>query len=266
MHLRSIALGGGGTRGGLHVGALQALLEIKGDLAFPDGIYGASIGAMFATALAFGVELPRIRQMADTYLTVTTIVPELRLDHLLTLPARKGVFPMTALVDKIAVAFLEVGLDLRGKRCSDAKYPLFIAASNMTTAKATLLTGDVLVLDAIRCSACIPVVFEPQVLYGQIYLDAGVFLRSLGSIVPKETLVLHIGTEGPHSITEQSTLSEILWACYTGRAALYKGTNVCRMTGVPYGPLAELTQADRDRMVHEGYSQTHAFLAVKELK
>jgi hypothetical protein len=266
MQLRSIALGGGGTRGGLYAGILRALHEVKGDLAFPDGIYGTSVGAIYATALAFQVPLANIQRLTDSYLTISSVVPEPKLDHLLTLSDRKGLFPMTTLVEAVTTAFLDAGIDLRTKRCSDGAYPLYILASNMTTRRATFLTGDVPVLDAIRCSACIPVLFEPQVLYGNVYLDGGVFVRCLGTVVPKTTLAIHVGTDGPEPITPQHSLGDILWACYSGRAALYTGPNVCRIRGVSYSPLAVLTQADRDTMAREGYSQTHAFFAAEKLK
>jgi predicted acylesterase/phospholipase RssA len=266
MHLRSIALGGGGSRGLLHVGALQAIREVKGDLHFPEGIYGSSIGAVFATALAFGVPLEDIRRVTETSMTFSRVLPPPTLDHILTLPTRKGLFPMTAFESTVLSAFQEIGLDLRGKRCRDAKVPLYIAVSDMTTHRSTLLTGDVPVLDALRCSACIPVLFEPQVLYGHVYLDGGVLNRCLGAVVPKDTLVVHVGSDWPDPVTPQSSLQEILWGCYAGREQPYRGRNVCRFKGIKISPLGELTQEDRDALIREGLSQMNAFLAAQKLE
>ena len=265
--VRSLALGGGGTRGGLHLGALQALEDWKGDLVFPDGIYGASAGAFLAVAIAFGMKLEAIRVMYDKYFTLSKFLPEPTLDHALTAFERRGMFSMETLMTLVVTMFQEQGIDLRGKRCCDAQQPLYIVASNMTTGYPTLLTGRVSVLDALRCSSAIPVVFEPQLLYGDVYLDAGVHLRCLGTIVPKETMVIHI-SGGVTKITPKSTLPEILFACYSGRASSYFGPNICRIRKVSFGILGELTQADREYLVWEGYSQTRAFLtkfAGKEL-
>ena len=191
--VRSIALGGGGTRGGLHVGALRALEEHKGDLVFPDGIYGASVGGFLAVAIAFHMKLDAIRRMYDKYFTASNFFPDPTLDGVLTIAERKGMFSMDTLMQMVVEMFLESGVDLRGKRCCDAPQKLFIIASNMTTGSPTLLTGRVPILDALRCSAAIPLLFEPQMLYGDVYLDGGVHLRCLGAVVPKETIVIHTG-------------------------------------------------------------------------
>jgi hypothetical protein len=258
--VRSIALGGGGTRGGLHVGALRALEEYKGDLIFPDGIYGASVGGFLAVAIAFHMKLDDIRRMYDKHFTASNFFPDPKLDVVLTTLDRRGMFSMDTLMNRVVEMFLENGVDLRGKRLCDAPQKVYIVASNMTTGLPTLLTGRVPILDALRCSAAIPLVFEPQMLYGNVYLDAGVHLRCLGTVVPKETLVIHI-SGGVQRITPKSTLPEILFSCYSGKATQYFGPNICRMRGVKFGILGELSQEDRDYLVREGYSQTRLFLS-----
>jgi hypothetical protein len=259
MAYRSIALGGGGTRGGLHIGALRALREVKGDLEFPDGITGGSIGAIIGTAIAFRVDLDRLQAVYDKYFTVSTFLPSPKVEDVLTVLDRKGLFSMDHLEEQVVRIFHECGVELRGKRICDAPQPLTIIASNMTTARPTRLTGDVPILAALRCSSCIPGLFEPQELYGNIYLDAGMHLRCMVAIVPKETLVIHI-SGSCQRITSTSSLPELLFACYSGRVTQYFGPNVCRIKGVKFGLLGELTQADRDYLAREGYSQTLAFL------
>jgi len=167
---------------------------------------------------------------------------------------------MDTLMQMVVEMFLESGVDLRGKRCCDAPQKLFIVASNMTTGFPTLLTGRVPILDALRCSAAIPLLFEPQVLYGDVYLDGGVHLRCLSTVVPKETIVIHI-SGGVSKITPKSKLPEILFACYSGKASQYFGPNICRIRGVKFAILGDLTQADRDYLVREGYLQTRLFLS-----
>jgi hypothetical protein len=239
---------------------LRALEEHKGDLIFPDGIYGASVGGFMAVAIAFHMKLSDIRRMYDKHFTVSNFLPDPTLDHLLTTMERKGIFSMDTLMEMVVEMFLENGVDLRGKRICDAPQKLFLVASNMTTGYPTILTGRVPILDALRCSAAIPLVFEPQILYGQVYLDAGVHLRCLGTIVPKETTVIHI-SGGVRKITPQSKLPQILFACYSGKASQYFGPNICRIRGVQAGILDELTQEDRDSLVRQGYSQTRLFLS-----
>ena len=260
MKYRSIALGGGGTRGGLHIGALHAVREAKGDLEFPDGIYGASVGAILGTAVAFRVDLAALNEAYNKYFTMSSFLPNPKVDDVLTAVDRKGLFSMQSVEMLIVNVFLELGIDLRGKRIRDAPQTLFIIASNMTTARPTILTGDVPILQALRCSSCVPGIFEPQVLYGDVYLDAGVHLRCLRQVIPEHTLLIHIsGTCG--RITPESSLADILFACYSGRATQYFGENVCRIRGVNYSLFGELTQKDRDYLFREGYLQTLTFLA-----
>lgn len=259
MHYRSIALGGGGTRGGLHMGALRAIQEVKGDLEFPDGIYGGSVGAILGTAIAFRIDLDRLNAAYNKYFTMSTFLPDPKVHHILTVFDRKGLFSMDKLEALLIQIFDECGVDIRNKRICDAPQRLCIVASNMTTGRPTILTGRVPILQALRCSSCIPGLFEPQVLYGQVYLDAGVHLRCLRSVIPPETLLIHIsGTCG--RITPESSLGELLFAAYSGRATQYFGDNICRIRGVNYSLFGELTQADRDYLFREGYSQTRAFL------
>lgn len=259
MNVHSIALGGGGTRGGLHIGALRALREVKGDLEFPEGIYGASVGAIIGAAVAFRVDLDRLEQVYGRYFTMSTFVPEPKVDHVLTAIDRKGLFSMDHLESVLIQVFEECGVDLRGARICDAPQPLYIVASNMTTGRPTILTGKVPVLAALLCSSCVPGLFQPQELYGDIYLDGGVHLRCVAAVVPKTTLVIHIsGMTG--RITPKSTLTEILSACYGGKATQYFGPNICRIRGVKFGLFGELTAEDRAYLAKEGYSQTLAFL------
>jgi predicted acylesterase/phospholipase RssA len=258
-------MGGGGTRGGLHIGALRAIQEIQGDLEFPDGIYGASVGGILATAVAFRVDLATLRSVYDKYFTLSSFLPDATVDHVLTTFERRGLFQIDPLINLVLKVFDECGIDLRGKRICDAPQKLFLIASNMTTGVTTLLTGKVPILDAIRCTTAIPLVFEPQVLYGQVYLDPGVHLRCIRTVVPEEALVVHISGQCG-IITPQSTLPEILFACYSGRLNQYYGPNMVRMRNVKGGLLDELTQADRDYLAKEGYSQTLAFFAQRLAK
>lgn len=246
-------------RGGLHIGALRAIQEIQGDLDFPDGIYGGSVGGIMAVAVAFRVNLVKLRRVYDRYFALSSVLPTATLDHVLTTLERRGVFSTDLLMNMVLKVFDECGVDLRGKRICDAPQKLFLIASNMTTGITTLLTGRVPLLDAIRCTVAIPLVFEPHVLYGQVYLDPGVHLRCIRSVVPQDALVIHIS--GKCSvITPQSTLPEILYASYSGRSIQYCGKNMVRIRNVECGLLDDLTQADRDYLVREGYSQTLAFL------
>ena len=257
---RSIGFGGGGTRGGLHVGVLKAIEEIQGDLEFPDGIYGASAGAIVATAVAFGIKPDAIRNMYDKHFSLTQFIPTPKVDTILGFMEHRGMFTMDSLVRQLLTAFDELGVDLRGKRICDVPRKLFIITSNMTRGRTDLLTGRVPLLQAICCSAALPFVFRPQILYGDVYLDPGVQLRCIRKVVPPETLVIHI-SGGWHKLTPESTIGDIAYAFYSGKATLYSGDNMIRIRGVNFSVLGSLNAEEREYLIREGYSQTIAFFA-----
>lgn len=260
----SLALGGGGVRGGLHVGALMALERIRGSLQFPQGIYGCSVGSILATAVAFNLNATQIRTMFETYFDLQRFVPQLRLSSLTDLSAKKGLFSMDMLESTIVEAFQSQSVDLRTKRISDAPQPLYIVASNMTSHTTTIFSGTVPVLDAIKCSSCLPIVFTPQVLYNQVYLDGGVLLDSMTTVTPQDCLTLHISS--PSETIFPSELADMTLATYLHR--VYRGMrnkpptrNTLWLYNNTVSILQELTPAEKTLLVDEGYSQTLAFLS-----
>ena len=259
---RSVAFGGGGVRGGLHVGAVSALEAIRGNLEFPDGIYGSSIGSIVATAIAFGLNGKHIKDMFDKHLNMSAFLPAFSLTSIQNLVEKKGLFSMDKLEEIIIHIFQEQGVDLRGKICNDANQKLFIVASNLTTGKGTLLTGSVPVLDAIKCSCCLPFVFQPQVLYNQVYLDGGVSLHYLHKIVPQDCLVFHISQS--HKPVFANTLPEMSIMSFIGH--IYNISRTDRITSNTVwlqnntiNVLQELTLEHKKILFDEGYSQTTTF-------
>jgi NTE family protein len=267
-----LALGGGGVRGGLHVGALRALEEVKGNLQFPKGIYGCSVGSIVATAVAFNMKFAQIREMFDTHFDLEKFVPPLRLSCFGELSERKGLFSMDLLEDTILKAFASQNVDLRGKMIGDAPQPLYIVASNMTTQTTTIFGKNVRVLDAIKCSSCLPIVYSPQVVGGNVYMDGGILMDSLSSLVSSDTLVLHI-SEPSQAITPQEltdlSIPLFLHRIYRSTRGKPVGTNTLSLYNITIGMLHDITPADKETLCNEGYSQTLAFLAKrfpKELK
>lgn len=261
---RCIALGGGGVRGGLHVGALLELERRQGHLRFPDGIYGTSVGSILATAIAFGLRAEQIRDMFLNHMDVKSILPTLRFQTVTNAAKTKGLFPMDQFESTVLRAFDSQGIDLRKKKISDAEQQLWIVASNMTTQRATLFTGDVLVMDAIRCSSCIPVVFQPQILFNHVYLDGGVYVDNLGKIVPPHCLVLHI-SEPPGRLfptqLESMSLPSYLHTLYRSFRTRKCSPNTLWLENTTIGILHELTDEDKQTLIQQGTLQTRAWLS-----
>ena len=164
---RKLALGGGGVKGILHIGALQELSKHQ-PLEFPDGIYGSSIGSVIATYVAFGLPFEKSLELTRKYLGMSKILPDASIQEVTNVFSNKGIFSMNIFEQAIVNMFAEVGLDIRSKVIGDAKMPLFIVASNITRGVPTIFTNQVPVLDALKCSCCLPGLFHPQELYGQL--------------------------------------------------------------------------------------------------
>jgi hypothetical protein len=247
-------------RGAAHVGCLRAIQEVQGSLEFPDGIYSSSVGSILATAVAFNVPLDTIQAIFPKYHTRSSWIPSLSVSHAFGIAGRKGVFSMDRLRATLVSVFTDCGIqDIESKRICDAPQPLFILASNLSTKRPAILTGEVPLLQAILCSCCIPVLFEPQVLYGDIYLDAAVYLRHIEHIAPPGSLVIQLFGHQAR-ITPQSSMSEILAACYFGKNTANSTNHVCVLQNLAVGVVDEVTDAQRGALIDQGYSQTLTFL------
>jgi hypothetical protein len=256
-------------RGASHVGVLRAIQEVQGSLEFPDGIYGFSVGAIFAVAVAFNVPFDIFERVMKEHHKRSWWLPALSISHAFGLYERKGVFPMDRFREMIISIYTACGIEnIETKRICDAPQPLFIVASNLTTRRPAILTGEVPILDALCCSACIPFLFEPQVLYGDVYVDAAVYTRHPEHIVPPGTLVIRL-FEYDGKVTPKSTLSDIFSACYYGKQGVPREHNICFLRDLKVGVITDVTDEEREELIRQGYLQTLAFLtkmAAKEGK
>jgi predicted patatin/cPLA2 family phospholipase len=266
---RKLALGGGGVRAGLHVGALKALEAQQGHLQFPGGLWGCSAGAVLATAVAFNLTASQIETMYRTYLKMDTILPAPRLQSLADLFTKKGMFTMDAYEQAILTAFDAQGIDLRDKCIADAPQPLHIVASNLTLQSPVVLTKQVRILDAIRCSSCLPFVFQPQVLYSNVYLDGGVFVDCLDSLVDHDCLVLHISQPAQSlypSELESLSLNDYLYRVYRSIRTRTTASNVLWLQNGTIGLLTDITEEEKTQLITEGHTQALTFLTKRLAK
>lgn len=261
---RSLALGSGGTRGGILVGGLVALKNIRGNLVFPDGIYGCSIGSILATAVAFNVPPETIRTMFEEDFQLSAVLPSLRLSHIQDLNKRKGMFPMDNLETVVRTSFAKHGVDLYDKKISDAPQKLFIQATNLTTCRNVWLTGDVPVLRAILCSCCIPLLFQPQVLFNNVYIDGAIMEPFIHKLVPPDCLVLHI-ERSPESVfpsqIEELSLRDMLIRLFAITRTRSLPSNVVVFRNNTVGILQELSPEDKQTLFQDGSAGVQAFFA-----
>lgn len=170
----------GGARGALQVGAVKALME-QGIT--PDLIIGTSIGSWNGAALALDPTDRGVEQLLSIWRSLTTSRILLGWEpHLPTAaPAFAGAF-MVAAIRRVTMGFPSLYGDsglrqvfsehLKGMRFEDAKVPLRVIASNLTTGGLTVFGHGPVEL-ALLASAAIPGIFPPVSIHGEILVDGG---------------------------------------------------------------------------------------------
>lgn len=180
---RRLGLGGGAIKGILHVGALLELSKYQ-PLHFPDGVYGISVGAIIATYVAFGLPFDeKASELLTKHMDKNKFLREIQFEMLSNCFTKKGLYSMDEFEQNIIEMFEARGLDIRDKVLADAKMPLHIVASNLTCGIPTIFSNQVPVLEALKCSCCVPLVFQPRILYDQVYVDGDIFCPSIDSIM-----------------------------------------------------------------------------------
>ncbi len=260
---RSIAFGGGGMRGALHLGGLRAVLEFQRDLVFPDGIYGYSVGSIIATALAFNLSLDQIQTMIDESMHLESIVTAPTLRVFTDLFDKCGLLSMDQVETSIVRAFLSQGVDLRGKMIADTPQLLYIGASNMTLRRPVFFTGNVPILAAIKASCCIPCFFQPQIIYNNVYLDGGIHMYYFDEYLPTDCLSF-IVSYSPQSLRPRDlpgNVLELVKQLYCGQRRPPKSKNAIWFKEDKVHVIHDIKSDDKKRLVQQGYSQVFAFLS-----
>jgi len=189
-------------KGLLHIGALQQLSKHQ-PLEFPDGVYGCSIGSIIATYVAFGLPIENMKPLVQKYLSIDNVIPKSNFSDMLKAFSTKGMYSMDLFEKTVTTIFNDAGLCIQDKKISDAKMPLYIISSNITKGIPSILAGNVPLITALKCSCCIPGVFRPQELYGNLYVDGDLFSPCIANIVKPDThsLVITLTKQRGESIT-----------------------------------------------------------------
>jgi predicted acylesterase/phospholipase RssA len=212
--IRKLGLGGGGAKGILHVGALMELSKHQ-PLVFPDGIYGSSVGSIIASCVAFGIPIEKILEFVRTYSSIQKLIPsKFEVQNISKLFTSKGFYNMNVFNTRMIELFGSSNIDIQNKKLSDALMPLYVVSSNITKGVPTIFSGDVYVLDALRCSCCIPFLFHPQQVGECLYIDGDVLTPNLTSLCSADTIVINLDKYRKHSImpSQLESLSAIDYA------------------------------------------------------
>jgi len=199
--IRKIALGGGGAKGILHIGVLQELIKTQ-PLEFPDGIYGSSVGAIIASCVAFRMPIESILTFIKTHSSFETLIPStFEIKHISKMFVNKGVYSMDVFTQRLIELFKTENIDIKNKKLGDAYMPLYIVSSNITKVVPTIFSDDVSVLEALRCSCCVPFLFQPQQVGENVYIDGDVLTPNLTTLCSPDTIVINLDKFRKRKIT-----------------------------------------------------------------
>lgn len=148
-----IALSGGGARGIVHIGVLEALHKYG---IRPEIISGASMGALVGVFYAAGLEP----------LQILDLVKSNKLVKLL-----KWQLPSGGLIDlKKLLSILES--NVKTDDFSGLKKPFYCSVVNLNSGF-TEIKYEGKLFQWVLASATVPIIFEPQVIDGNTYVDGG---------------------------------------------------------------------------------------------
>lgn len=257
---RSIAFGGGGMRGALHLGGLRAVLEFQDSLTFPDGIYGYSIGSIIATAMSFNLSLQQIHQMIDEGMHLESVMKHPKLSMFTDLFDKCGLLSMDEVEQSIIKAFLKQGVDLRNKVIADAPQKLFIGASNLTLRRPVFFTGNVPILTAMKASCCIPCFFQPQIVYNNVYVDGGVYMYYFDEYLPKDCLSFIVSYTPKGLRPQDLTITELVKQLYCGQRHPPTSKYGIWFKEDKVHVIHDIKADDKKRLIQQGYLQVLTFL------
>lgn len=148
-----ISLSGGGARGIVHIGVLEALHKYG---IRPEIISGASAGALVGVFYAAGMEPLQILELVKANKMVKMF---------------KWQMPSNGLIDiKKVVSLLEMNIEKDD--FSSLKKPFYCSVVNLNSGHSEIKHEGKL-FQWVLASASIPIIFEPQVIDGNSYVDGG---------------------------------------------------------------------------------------------
>ncbi len=175
-----------------------------------DMVVGCSGGSIFSTFIALGYDAGAMEQMT-LRLWARGITGKLYYPSLLraALPRLFGFNQRFGLVDDrpIMAGLHEAFGD---KTFADTQFPLYLAAADMQTGERVLLNKGRLV-DAIRASIAIPILFRPWEVGGRLLIDGGTADPLPVSVAIREQcdIIIAMGFESPYT-SHYSSLTHLV--------------------------------------------------------
>ena len=180
-----ISLSGGGARGILHIGVLEALHKYG---LHPDIVSGTSIGAFVGVLNAVGMEPLQILELVKSSKMYKMIKWKVPSSGLLDLNKILSVLQKHISVDDFAAL----------------KIPFYCSVTNLNSGQSEIKSLGKL-FQWVLASASIPIVFEPQIIGGNTYVDGGL-LNNLPAQCIRDQCGFLIGVNVNHNGPEENII------------------------------------------------------------
>jgi len=177
-----IALSGGGARGIVHIGVLEALHKYG---IRPEIISGTSMGALVGVFYAAGFEPLQILELVKSNKMMKMF---------------KWQLPSSGLIDlKKVLSILENNIETDD--FSILKKPFYCSVVNLNSGHSEIKSEGKL-FQWVLASASIPVIFEPQIIDGITYVDGGLLNNLPVDCIRDQCRILigvHVNHNGPEN-------------------------------------------------------------------
>ncbi|MEI8113191.1 MAG: patatin-like phospholipase family protein [Bacteroidia bacterium] len=175
-----LALSGGGARGIVHIGVIEALHKYG---IRPEIISGASAGALVGVFYAAGMEPLQILELVKSNKVVKMF---------------KWQLPSNGLIDiEKILSLLETNIKKDDFSC--LKKPFYCSVVNLNSGL-TEIKNEGKLFQWVLASASIPVIFEPQIINGFTYVDGGLLNNLPVDCIRDQCRILigvHVNHNGP---------------------------------------------------------------------
>ena len=192
-----LVLSGGGAKGLMHIGVLEALLENNIE---PDIISGTSAGSIIGAVYASGYSPEYMLKMAEQT-SLFKILRAIRFPGV-------GIVKMDYLQNRLEEVILKDNFE-------SLKIPFYVCATNLNAGRAVMFSEGRLI-DKITASCAVPWLFKPVMIDGQMYADGGI-TNNLPAIAIRDKCDILIGSNVKPKLRVESNKDLDSWMGITQR-------------------------------------------------
>jgi NTE family protein len=234
-----LALSGGGARGISHLGVLKALEEFGVQI---DCISGTSTGALIGALYSYGLSPEKILETIINTRIFTSLRPAWSWTGL-------------ANVNGLQELLLRV---MPENNFQSLKIPVTIVATNLKKGRPEYFTSGELVVPLLA-SCCVPVLFSPIIINGEVYVDGGIMDNLPTDCIRKGCDVL-IGSSCNHVTSEfdvknfRSVIERSLMVAISGNTVISKFLCDVLIEPPELGKVSAFDLSDPRRLFDMGYA------------